>query len=97
MRIPVFLAITLFTFLTPATADTDAERAVLARLIHEINATKPLFGEAQSQSDPDARIRFQYGWLRQDLDRIILGIREHLDAPRAQPRTFPPLKGDYRR
>ncbi len=80
-----------------AFADADGERAVLARIIHELQAIDPLITEAASQANPDARVRFQYEWLRQDLDRIRLGIREHIDAPRSEPRTFPPLRGDYRR
>ena len=42
-------------------------------------------------------MRFRYDWLRQDLQRLRLGIQEHINAPRAQPRSFPPLRGDYRR
>ena len=82
---------------TPIFADTDAERETLARLVHEIDALDPLIRAAESQSDPDARIRFQYAWLRQDLTRIRLGIEEHLNAPQAEPRRFPPIRGDYRR
>jgi RAQPRD family integrative conjugative element protein len=78
-------------------ADADGERAALARIIHELQAMEPLITEAASQANPDARVRFQYEWLRQDLDRIRLGIQEHIDAPRSEPRTFPPLRGDYRR
>ena len=78
-------------------ADTDAEREALAHLTHEIEALEPLIRTAQSRSNPDARIRFRYDWLRQDLARMRLGIEEHIDAPRAEPRTFPPLRGDYRR
>ena len=80
-----------------ADADADAEREALARISHELEATEPLIAEAESQASPDARIRFQYDWLRQDLERIRLGIQEHIDAPRAEPRSFPPLRGDYRR
>ena len=80
-----------------AVADTDGERAALARIIHELQAIDPLITEAASQANPGARVRFQYDWLRQDLDRIRLGIQEHIDAPRSEPRTFPPLRGDYRR
>ena len=78
-------------------ADTDAEREALARLVHELDALEPLMRTAESQTDPDARIRFQYAWLRQDLTRIRLGIEEHLNAPQAEPRRFPPIRGDYRR
>ncbi|MEJ1363180.1 MAG: RAQPRD family integrative conjugative element protein [Candidatus Sedimenticola sp. (ex Thyasira tokunagai)] len=80
-----------------AIADADSERAALARIIHELEAIDPLITEAASQANPDARVQFQYEWLRQDLDRIRIGIQEHIDAPRSEPRTFPPLRGDYRR
>ena len=80
-----------------AMADVDGERAALDRIIHELQSIDPLITAAASQANPDARVRFQYEWLRQDLDRIRLGIQEHIDAPRSEPRTFPPLRGDYRR
>ena len=80
-----------------AIADADGERAALARIIHELQAIDPLVTEAASQSNPDARVRFQYKWLRQDLARLRAGVQEHIDAPRAEPRTFPPLRGDYLR
>ena len=78
-------------------ADDDGERAALAGIVHELEALEPLIREAQSQSRPDARIRLRYDWLRQDLSRIRRGIRAHIDVPRAEPRSFPPLRGDYRR
>ena len=78
-------------------ADADSERAALARIDHELQVIEPLITEASSQANPDARIRFQYDWLRQDLDRIRRGIQAHIDTPRSEPRTFPPLRGDYRR
>ena len=82
---------------TSAFADADAERAALARIAHELETLEPLIRTAESQANPDARVRFRYDWLRQDLARVRLGIQEHIDAPRAEPRTFPPLRGDYRR
>ncbi len=78
-------------------ADADAEREALARIIHELQAIESLIDKAQAQSEKDTRIRFQYQWLRQDLNQIKSGIQSHIDAPRAQPRSFPPLRGDYRR
>ena len=81
----------------PALADADAEREALAHLDHEIEALESLIRTAESQANPDARVRFRYDWLRQDLARLRLGVQEHIDAPRAEPRTFPPLRGDYRR
>jgi RAQPRD family integrative conjugative element protein len=79
-----------------AYCDVDAEREALAKIIHELEAIKPLINEARSQANPDSRIRFQYDWLLLDLQRIKAGITEHLYAPQTHPRHFPPLKGDYR-
>jgi RAQPRD family integrative conjugative element protein len=94
-RVTIVVLASLFSTI-PVFADSDAEREALARLIHELEALDPLIETAESQANPDARIRFRYDWLRQDLERIRVGIREHIDAPRAEPRTFPPLRGDYR-
>lgn len=99
MRKPILLALfAMYLVLgNTAFADYDAEREALARLTHEIEALEPLIRSAESQANPDARVRFRYAWLRNDLARVRLGIQEHIDAPRAEPRTFPPLRGDYRR
>ena len=80
-----------------AIADADAEREALARIAHELDALEALIRKAESQAEPDARIRFRYDWLRQDLSSMQQGIQEHIDAPRTEPRSFPPLRGDYRR
>jgi len=100
MRITELLFLGLLATSLPvqfAVADADGERVALARITHELQAIEPLITEAVLQANPDARIQFQYDWLRQDLDRIRLGIQSHIDAPRAEPRSFPPLSGDYRR
>ena len=83
---------------TPAAfADADAEREALAKIIHELNVLEPLIKQAEANAEEDVRIRFRYDWLRQDLKQIKDGIQSHIDSPRAQPRSFPPLRGDYRR
>ncbi|KGD66141.1 integrative conjugative element protein [Alcanivorax nanhaiticus] len=94
--LPSFLIIGLVV--TPAAfADADAEREALAKVIHEINALDSLIKRAEANAEQDSRIRFRYDWLRQDLKNIKDGIQSHIDSPRAQPRSFPPLRGDYRR
>lgn len=80
-----------------AQATNYAERESLARLIHELDALYALVDEAQSNANPDSRIRFQYKSLRKDLAKIRLGIKEHLDSPTVEPREYAPLAGDYRR
>ena len=94
--LPSFLIIG--SLVTPvAFADADAEREALARITHELNALEPLIKQAEASADQDSRVRFRYDWLRQDLKQIMDGIQSHIDAPRAQPRSFPPLRGEYRR
>ncbi len=80
-----------------ACADADAERQALARIIHELELLRPVLVEAKAAADPDARIHFRYDWLKKDLERVRQGIQEHIDAPRAEPRSVAPLRGDYRR
>ena len=96
-QVPAAVIIIASLILNPAFADADAEREALARVVHELDTLEPLIRTAESQANPDARVRFRYDWLRQDLARLRLGVQEHIDAPRAEPRTFPPLRGDYRR
>ena len=100
MQIPHILIAVLLGITFPihqAIADADGEREALARIIHELETLEPLIGEAVSQANPDTRIRFNYDWLRQDLTKIRLGLQEHINSPRSEPRTFLPLRGDYRR
>ena len=84
-------------FASPVFADRESERGALAKLILEVDALTPLIQAAEAQADQDARIRFQYAWLRQDVARVRQGIADHLNAPQSEPRRFPPLRGDYRR
>ncbi|MDX1655792.1 MAG: RAQPRD family integrative conjugative element protein [Candidatus Competibacteraceae bacterium] len=74
----------------------DGEREALARLVHELDALEILIRDAEAH-DGTGWIRFQYGWLRDDLARMRLGILEYLRDDLDQPRTIPPLRGDYRR
>ena len=90
------ISLLLLSFSSLAMADADGERVALAKIIHELEALKPLITEAKGQSNLDSRIQFQYEWLALDILRMKSGIEEHIAAPRTQPRSFPPLKGDYR-
>ncbi|AHK80117.1 conjugal transfer protein [Ectothiorhodospira haloalkaliphila] len=94
---PILIILSLALPAHAGAVSPDAERAHLAQLASELASLESLIDEAERHADPDARIRFQYLWLRQDLDRVKQGIREHLQAPRAEPRQVPPLRGDYRR
>ncbi len=96
MRTQIVIITSFWLLSQPALADRDAERHALAQLIHELDALHPVIEHAQYNADQDARIRFHYDWLRADIEHIRSGIQNHLIQPREQPRTIPPLKGDYR-
>ena len=86
----------LLTCCSFAQANNEREKAALVRLIHELQALQPLVTEARQSALMDARIRLNYDWLSQDLVHIQHGIQDYLDTPRSEPRSFPPLQGDYR-
>ena len=78
-------------------ADPDQERAVLARVAHELRLLESLIQEAQGYAQTGGRYRFQYAQLQGDVARVRLGIQDYLDGPRRAPREVEPLRGDYRR
>jgi RAQPRD family integrative conjugative element protein len=79
----------------PSFASTS-EAETLAKIDHELNALDVLVQQAKAQADQTQRITFDYRALEADLDLIKQGIRRHVMSPRTQPRSYPPLKGDYR-
>ncbi len=89
--------ILLLSLSSIAQSDTDGERAALTKLIHELDALQPLVEEAESQADSSARPHHRFDLLRYEIDLVRSGIEEMLLPARIQPRSFPPLKGDYRR
>ena len=86
-----------FIALQSVLADANSERDALTRLVHALESLEPLIVEASRAADPDARIRFQYDWLRDDLETVRSGIEAHIDAAAAEPHPTPTLRGDYRR
>ena len=80
----------------PAWAANDEEKAGLVQLVHELDALEPAVAEAENKSLVDTRIRFNYNWLRSDLNHVKAGIQEYLQGPGTEPRKYPPLRGDYR-
>lgn len=80
----------------PARADADTERESLARIAQELQRLQSQVAQAATTADSSARVKFRYDWLEKDLELVLRGVTDHLDAPR-QPRPVPPLAGDYRR
>ncbi|MBC7501842.1 MAG: RAQPRD family integrative conjugative element protein [Herminiimonas sp.] len=85
----------LLTTTAPARADDDAEREALAKIVYEIERVQQMAADAQKDVTSAPRVKFRYDWLLRDLQMVRDGIESHLDSPH-QPRSVPPLKGDYR-
>ncbi len=81
----------------PVLGAPEAEHEALANIVHELQVLEPLIVEAEAAATTGNRITFRYDWLRRDLARITDGLKDHLDAVREAPRSFTPLRGDYRR
>ena len=77
-------------------AQNDTERQYLALLANEITALEAALHKAELHQNKDARVKFQYEWLRDDFAKMKAGILAHVNAPRTQPRKVVPLQGYYR-
>lgn len=78
-------------------ADAHSEREMLNRLAQQIQALDELIDRAEAESEPDARVQFQYQWLRQDLVRVRKGIEDYVRGAHHDRRTYPPIEGEYQR
>ncbi len=98
MKAAIFsvMLVTLFMSGQQAMAQEDLEHEYLALLANEIEALKAILHKAELNQDKDARVKFQYDWLRSDLAQMKQGVLAHINAPRNQPRKVAPLKGEYR-
>jgi len=90
------VAMLLLLAASAARADADSEREALARIAQELQRLQVDISQATRTADTSARVKFRYDWLEKDLELVLRGVTDHLDAPR-QPRPVAPLAGDYRR
>ena len=78
-----------------AFADTAQMNATLARMSTILSQVNPLINLAEQQQDPNARVKFQFDELRQDIAHIQSGIAQAVNRVSIQPRVVQPLSGDY--
>ena len=74
---------------------SSAEKAALARLAAEVRVLEQLISEGQRNADSDARVAFDYGRLRHDLDLVRAEMEDYVSGHRSQPRRFEPIKPNY--
>ena len=96
MRMIKTLILLVAVLSAPAYAVTDQERSALHRLNVELEAITKIIDEAQQAANPHDRKLVDYQRLRADLQKIQQGILDAANAVRREPRSLPPIEGDYR-
>jgi len=95
-KLVIFVALLLLTVpgLSIAGAE-DAERAALARIIHEVNLIEQMVTDAERNKSNTSQYTFQYPSLKSDLNAIVEGIQAHLSRPSRMPKAVAPLIKNY--
>ncbi|MDF1645090.1 MAG: RAQPRD family integrative conjugative element protein [Pseudomonadales bacterium] len=96
MRTPVIFTLILALLSAPTYAITDQERSVLQRLKTELETITNIIDEAQQAASPRDRRQVDYQRLSDDLQKIQQGLLDAINAERREPRSLPPVVGDYR-
>ena len=96
MRMTKTLILLVAVLSAPAYAVTDQERSALQRLNAELEAITKIIDEAQQAANPDDRRQVNYQRLRADMLKIQEGILDAANTVRREPRSLPPIEGDYR-
>ena len=96
MRPLIFLISVIAVLSAPVHAITDQERSALQRLHSELEAITTIINEAQQAADLADRKQISYHKIRADLQKIQQGILDAVNAERREPRSLPPISGEYR-
>lgn len=96
MRMTVIYPLTALLVTTAAYGITDPERAALSRLRLELESMSTIVDEAEQQAIPHDRESVRYQRLRDDLEKVLQGVDDAKNAERREPRSLPPIDGDYR-
>ena len=96
MRMTKTLILLVAVLSAPLHAVTDQERSALQRLNTELEAITKIIDEAQQAANSDDRRQVNYQRLRADLQKIQQGIVDAANTVRREPRSLPPIEGDYR-
>ncbi len=87
-------------------ADDDQMKITLVKIVHQLEAIKPLIHQAEQEQSQNPRMKIHFEeWissegerhngLRQDIENIQQALIEAINAKEADPRIVPPIKGDF--
>lgn len=77
-----------------ASASSWSESEELARLIKHLDAAESIVAKAEFESDKNKRLQFDYEALRNNLEMIKSGVKQHLNKP-LEPRDFKEIKSVF--
>ncbi|HFD80631.1 MAG TPA: hypothetical protein ENK05_09615 [Gammaproteobacteria bacterium] len=80
---------------SPAMAEPMHQRTELAELVHELDFLTHRVAQLAAEPSDTGRVRFRYGALQADLQRIRDGINRYLAAASRAPNRLQPITGDY--
>ena len=96
MQMTKYLILVIAVLSAPASAITDQERSTLQRMNTELEIITKIIDEAQQAANQRDRRQIDYQSLSDDLQEIQQGIFDAINAERREPRSLPPIEGDYR-
>lgn len=102
----ILLAVCLYIMAFVSYATEEEFNNSLVRVINQINAILPLLDEAESEIEPNARIRLhidtfegtdgsQHPGVRDDLKSIRNALIDYINKPAIEPKTVKPLAYDF--
>lgn len=91
----ICVSFSICCFSHQAFAGREQMNVTLNRIRVLLNQVNPLINLAQAEQPRDARIKFQFQTLRQDIAKIQIGIKQAIKPISMEPRRVTPLSGDY--
>lgn len=93
MRVVVMV---LMLLVPPLLSASELERSEMAKFAKEIDFLIAHVDEIKRHAEPDARMKFQYNDLKDDLQKIRDGISQYIEADINNGRDMQPIKAIYK-
>ena len=102
----MLIAVCLCFMTLMAYATDDELNNALVRVINQINAILPLLDEAETEIEPNARVRLhinkfegedgvEHPGVRDDLKSVRNALIDYINKPAIEPKTVKPLTFDF--
>jgi len=93
-KISVFILMLCLCF--NVQADEESERTDLVKIVEELDYIITRIDVIQKKTSTQARIKFNYNFLKKDLINVRQGITDQIQSNLNAGRVLQPIKGQYR-